>query len=215
MTVLHASRILKLSWLWLYRVMCHAYVLFTNNNLIINLILLSVVLRYRGDVTMYCPEVAYSTTKWECSQTHWHALLWKAANRINYFHLHISRPNGKASKNWSKTNRKLGVERIRAKKTRSPCEKTNTPCNPRRSTCDAVGWCPMKIEGQTAEIQVADESGLPRRLPLGNCQCYSDAWLSMKPIMKGLGLQDSTINISMRCPLAAGRAKMWYKEDGH
>ena len=33
-----------------------------NSNLIINLMLKS-VLRYCGDVTMYCPEVAYSTTK--------------------------------------------------------------------------------------------------------------------------------------------------------
>ena len=33
-----------------------------HSNLIINLMLMS-VLRYRGDATMYCPEVAYSTIK--------------------------------------------------------------------------------------------------------------------------------------------------------
>ena len=32
------------------------------NGLMINLMLMS-VLRYRGDVTMYCPKVAYSTIK--------------------------------------------------------------------------------------------------------------------------------------------------------
>ena len=36
--------------------------------------MLMCVIRYRGDVTMYCPEVAYPTMKWEWSKTHWHAL---------------------------------------------------------------------------------------------------------------------------------------------
>ena len=44
-----------------------------DSNLIINLMLMF-VLRYRGDVAMCCPEVAYSTIKWEWSKTHWHAL---------------------------------------------------------------------------------------------------------------------------------------------
>ena len=38
------------------------------------------VLRYRSDVTMYCPEAAYSTIKSEWSKTHWHAQLFRLVN---------------------------------------------------------------------------------------------------------------------------------------